>query len=195
MRILLGFLFILVSAQLHAEGCGCPLPSKIDKEECAYYNVIALGTVQSVGLCEGEIQKAEILIDELYKGGTNRKTEIIMDCSATCPIQLASGETWLFFLEKNNAQELVLKTCTHSRKKMPEEIQNYDDEVFGMSFGETKNFLRNNFEVNAHFQNDLKPRAYQKVSGTQAIIFVTIGLVAMLLGYFFFARKKTKNNP
>lgn len=170
------------------------MPKKLTKEQCAYYSVIALGTVQSVGLCEGETQKAVIEIDELYKGRTNRTSEIIMDCSETCPIQLASGERWLFFLEKNNAQELVLHTCTYSRKKMPEEIQQFDDEVFGMTFSETKNFLRNTFDVNAYYQNDLKPRSYEKVSGKQAVVFIAIGLVAMLIGYFTFARKK-KNTP
>lgn len=193
MRIQLIIVFLSFSFLAKPSDCSCPMPPKLSKEACSYYNIIALATVESVELCEGGNQNIQIAIDELYAGRTNRATAIITDCSIHCPIQIASGETWIFFLDKNNAQELVLEKCTHSRKQLPENIQDYDDEVFGMTFTEMKTFLRNNYDVNSHFQNELKPRSYQKVSGTQAIIFVSIGLVAMLLGYIFFIRRPPKN--
>jgi len=93
----------------------------------------------------------------------------------------------LVYAEKDNAQNLRVSFCGHSRKQLPDSVQDFQGDVNGRTFKGELDFLDQNFEVATKFNGiNLEQRKYEKVNPKLVPYLIGIGLLFMIVGYFVF---------
>lgn len=185
---LLIFLFAILS--LKSFSCECRDLEFIDKQACSKYDAIALVNVVSIGECIEEKQQVFIEVIELYVGEIKRQDIFVSECNNSCALPVEIGDQWIAYIDKNNAQDNLLEFCSHSRKRLPDDVTDYHNQVSGKSFNEELTFLQENYNVNEFYDNSLKPRKYQKISIKTTIVLLVSGLVFMVVGLLVFRSKK-----
>ena len=168
--------------------CDCADLEKIDVHVVSKYNAIARIKVDKLGDCkDGKLMVFFDVLD-LYKGTIEKQDWLWADCSTQCSFNIEGSEEWIVYLKKNNAQELLLNFCSHSRKLIPEDLEDYHTELVGLSYADEKQFLENNFDVNAYYSEGIKPRSYKKISLQTTVLLVAVGFVTMLLALWISKR-------
>jgi hypothetical protein len=190
MRRFLIFVFIVVFS--NAQACICGTLDFLTLQECGRYDWIGYGVVNNTDTCpEGVINFHPL---KIYKGGYSKEVEISFDCDQECIPDVNAGEYWLFYAKKDNAQDLHMSFCSHSRRQLPDSIQDYLGSANGRSFKGEMAFLDKNFEIAIKTRGiNLEARKYKKVNPAYVPYLLSAGLVFMLIGYFVFNRiMKTK---
>lgn len=185
-------LFFCGSSKVHSS-CICDQLSSLDLQECSQYDAIFHGQVENVESCKNEERIIRFKVNELYKGDANVNAEVIDLCEiAECSTDFEPGTSWLVYVNKNNAQELVYNYCSHTRKLNEEGVKDYEEEVRGSSFFQDKALLEEYFEVNSHLKKGLKPRRYEKVDPKLIPVLLGVSLLFMVGGVLLFKRKSKK---
>lgn len=179
MKFIFSFFFCLVFC-LNVFSCDCPDLEKINLSVCSKYSAIARVKIDKLGECSRDKRMVFFEVLDLYKGKIEKQDWFWLDCATQCSFIIEEGDEWIVYLKKNNAQELLLNFCGHSRKLIPSDLEDYQTEIVGLTYNEEIKFLENNFDVNSYYQEGIKPRSYQKVSSQTTLILLIVGLVTML---------------
>ena len=178
--------FLLVSINV-ADGKICNELPKLDLQECGRYEFIAYGRVDWELNCEeGKVLFTPVSV---FKGESDESLFVFTDCSDE-GIPMSKGEYWLLFGKKNNAQEIKLNICEHSRVQLPKEEIDYLLESRGSSFQDDLSFLKDNFTKKEIGKKELLPKRYERISPLKTIVLLGVGLVFMLVGFFVIKRMK-----
>jgi hypothetical protein len=177
--------FLLVFVAQVSWACVCKEQGMLSLQECGKYDWIGYGVVDEVEECpEGIIKFSPISI---FKGEYAKQVELKMDCDVDCQHDAHAGDTWIFYAEKDNGQELNVGFCSHSRKKMPEGIADFQTGINGMTFDKEMLFLKDHFTVKTKSsKRELKAKKYEKIESRYIPILLGAGLLFMVVGYFVF---------
>ena len=163
----------------------CPDLPKLSLEKCGHYDFVAYGRVDSEVDCED--QKFLFTPINVFKGESSKSIDLFTKCQGE-GLSVSKGEYWILFGKMNNSLEVQLSFCGHSRKQLPVGEKDYETEARGTSFSEDLAFLKNSFIEKKENQNELKARKYEKVDPILVPILLGVGLVFMVVGYFFIKR-------
>lgn len=184
----LGNLLVVFSLSLNssfAAVCG-ELP-ELNIEQCGHYDFIAYGRVDGDLDCEsGKVKFTPV---DIFKGEFVEFIDVFSECSGK-GLPLSKSEYWILFGKRNNAQDIQLHICGHSRKQIPSTQTDYQTDVRGTTFQEDLAFLRANFKSKNANEKDLQPRKYQKVDPVLVPILLGVGLVFMVVGFLVMKRMK-----
>ena len=188
-RIILLVAFVLSFAA--ADACECPPLQKFNKEIAASYDLIFLGTVDSVGECVGDKSSAYFVIEKLFKGEASKRFYVNFDCVTDCRMYFREGEKWLIYAEYAKFGDPRVDFCGRSRKYADDANEDFAIATHGMTFKEELDFIKTNFQEQklsekprALIQNDIPERELIHPDGKQTIILLAISLVGMLLLWF-----------
>jgi len=183
MRKILSVLFITLFSTTQA--CICEELGFLTLQECGKYDWIAYGVINDVEVCpEGLVDFHPL---KIYKGKYSKQVDVELNCDIDCVPDVNKGETWLIYAEKDNAQNLRVSFCGHSRKQLPDSVQDFQGDVNGRTFKGELDFLDQNFEVATKFNGiNLEQRKYEKVNPKLVPYLIGIGLLFMIVGYFVF---------
>lgn len=196
MRFFLANFFFLIT--FYSFGCKCESLSPITAELTKGYDVIFIGSVDSVGPCGKEgISTAYFTILELYKGSVSQHVRVDFDCASSCLMSFEKGEQWLMYTTFQKFDMLTVTLCTHSRKFFADAMQDYYAAVAARTFEQEKQFLKTTlgiktFAVNNQLndqQKELKPHNDQP-SNINKLVLVLISILTMTVVYFFSRKKK-----
>ena len=181
------FLISFVILFYNVKGCFCGDLEFLTLQECGRYDWIGYGLVNSSKSCpEGVINFIPL---KIYKGSFTEEVDISFNCDQECIPDVNSGEYWIFYAKKDNAQSLHMNFCSHSRKQLPDSVQDYLGAANGRSFKGEMAFLDANFEVAIKTKGiNLEQRKYEKVNPEYIPFLLGGGLLFMLIGYFIFNR-------
>ena len=183
----LGSLAILLFLSLSSKAVVCSELNKLSLQECSQYDFIAYGRIDAALNCEeGSAQFTPVSV---YKGKMEESIELFTSCEDG-GIPLAKGEYWILFGDLNNAQEIQLNICSHSRRKALPGEMDYSSDVRGTTFEDDLAFLEKNFTQKIAGQNELLPKKYEKIDPVMVPVLLGIGLIFMIVGYFFIRKKK-----
>lgn len=155
-------------------------------EACGQYDYIAFGRVISEVNCEE--QKVKFAPLNTFKGA---QEEGEIDLFTSCKddgVLFSKGDLWLVYGSLNNAQEIQVHVCGHSRKQFENEVNDFYVLERGSSFKKDFAFLKKNFAEKDANRNDLKPRKYEKVDPIMVPVLLGVGLIFMIVGIFVFKR-------
>lgn len=183
--------FALLLFSFTSKACICSEMKPLSVETCGFYDFIAYGRVDSEIDCNnsGSLLFSPV---ELFKGDAVGDIILYTDCQ-DCGVSFSKGEYWIVFGNKNNAQEIRVNQCSFTRNQLPDTVQDYSEVIRGTKFKEDLVFLKNNFESKVEDKNELKAKKYEKVDPKLIPVFLGIGLVFMLIG-FFVIKRIGKNN-
>ena len=189
MKIQLKWLFIIVIATFSTivEGKVCPELPALDLEQCGHYDFISFGRID--GELDCELGKVIFTPITVFKGEGNQSISLYTSCTDG-GIPFSKGEYWVVFGKKNNAQEIQVYFCEHSRQQLPDSIKDYTTEARKTSFQDDLSFLKRNFSKKVTIAQELVPKRYEKISPQKTILLLSIGLVFMLVGFVIIRRWK-----
>ncbi len=178
---------LLILSPFFASAYSCPDLPKLSLQQCGHYDFIAYGRIDSELDCDDE----QFLFTPInvFKGESAKGIDLYTKCQGD-GLAVSKGEYWILFGKMNNSLEVQLSFCGHSRKQLPVGEKDYEAEVRGTSFSEDLAFLKNSFNEKKESQNELKARKYEKVDPVLVPILLGVGLVFMVVGYFFIKRLK-----
>ncbi len=195
MRAFLLSFIIFISATSFA--CQCKTFIPITKELCKEYDVVFLGKIDSVSICNQRgFSIAYFTIAELYKGNVKKQVEINFDCNTECMMSFAEGEEWLIYSVYEKFNHLNASLCGHSRKKFADEMldiysanaqRTFDKEIFFLkaTLG-AQNFIQEN---NLNKQQDQVGPHNEQPSAWGKLTLLLVSLFVMGIVYYF-TRKK-----
>lgn len=174
---------------ISAYACQCAPLQKLSKAQADSYDMIFLGTVDSVGACEGDKSSAYFMIEQLFKGEAAARTYVNFDCVTDCRMQFRQGERWLIYAEYAKYGDLRVDFCGRSRKHATDPGEDYAIATHGLAFSEELDYIRQNFgvqQVNASEREvvqseGIPPRELIQPDGTQTIILLAISFAGMVL--------------
>jgi len=181
------FIILFIVLFSNAKGCICGTLDFLTLQECGRYDWIGYGIVNnSEGCPEGVVNFHPL---KIYKGSFTEAVDISFDCDQECIPDVNPGEYWLFYAKKDNAQELHMNFCNHSRKQLPDSVPDYLGAANGRSFKGEMEFLDATFEVAIKTRGiNLEQRKYEKVNPEYIPYFLGASLLFMLIGYLVFNR-------
>jgi hypothetical protein len=184
-------LLILLVSYAAARACTCPPLQKLSKEIADSYDVIFLGTVDSVGSCEGNRGSAYFVISQLFKGETTSRIFVNFDCVTDCRMQFKAGETWLIYAEYARYGDLRVNYCGRSRKHASDVNEDFSIATHGITFGEELDYIKLNFgvrQVNEKdrdvIKEDIPSRELIHPGGKQTLLLLAISLIGMLVIWY-----------
>ena len=178
----LGKLFFLLFFSNNLNAAVCDDLPKLSLEQCGHYDFIAYGKIESDLNCDNE--QVSFYPLSVFKGYIEgKKIDLFTSCSDN-GLPLSKGEYWVLYGFYNNAQQIKLSICGHSRKQISNEEVDYQRDLRGTSFDEDLTFLKDNFSVKVYGKRELLPKKYEKVSPKLVPILLGVGLVFMVVGYF-----------
>lgn len=184
LRLVLG-VFLFCSNCIYAKVC--PELPALNLQQCGHYDFIAYGRVdEQINCDEGSVLFAPISV---FKGISDDLVKVLTNCSDN-GIPMSKGEYWLVFGKKNNAQEINVSICEHSRLQFPEGEIDYLLDIRGSSFHEDLSFLKDNFKKKIVGEKELLAKKYEKISPLKTLILLSSGFVFMLVGFFVIRRMK-----
>ncbi len=184
----LGKLLLLLFFANYSIAAVCDDLPKLSLEQCGHYDFIAYGRIESDLDCDDK--KVSFYPLSLFKGYIEeKKIDLYTSCSDN-GLPLAEGEYWLLYGFYNNAQQIKLSICGHSRKQISKEEVDYQQDLRGTSFQEDLTFLKENFSLKVFGKKELLPKKYEKVNPKLVPILLGIGLLFMVVGYFVIKKLK-----
>lgn len=190
------FLSLLIS--FYSSACECKDFVSITKELCSEYDVIFLGTVDSVSACnEKGFSVAYFSIAELYKGNVKKQVQINFDCNTECMMSFAKGEEWLIYSLYEKFDHLNVSICGHSRKKVDDETLDIYSVNAKRTFEKEKEFLKTAFGVQNFIQENDLNNQQDKVgprnelpSNWRKLALLLVSVLAMGIVYYITRKKK-----
>tara|TARA_B100001173_G_scaffold14910_1_gene12322 strand:+ start:271 stop:858 length:588 start_codon:yes stop_codon:yes gene_type:complete len=183
-----GNILILLAFSHYSKASVCGVLPKLSLEQCGHYNLIAFGKIESDLDCENE--RVSFNAISVFKGSLKDKiVDLYTSCSGS-GLPFTQGEYWLVYGVYNNAQELKLSICGHSRKQISKGEIDYQTEVRGSSFFEDLSFLKQHFSLKIPGKKELSAKKYEKFDPKLVPVFLGIGLLFMVLGYFVMKKLK-----
>ena len=184
----LGKLLLLLFFANYSIAAVCDDLPKLSLEQCGHYDFIAYGRIESALDCDDK--KVSFYPLSLFKGYIEeKKIDLYTSCSDN-GLPLAEGEYWLLYGFYNNAQQIKLSICGHSRKQISKEEVDYQQDLRGTSFQEDLTFLKENFSLKVFGKKELLPKKYEKVNPKLVPILLGIGLLFMVVGYLVIKKLK-----
>jgi hypothetical protein len=179
------FLFFLFLFSANAFACKCDtLPFTLEGIE--RYELIFTGEVTAVSVCD-KIATATFTVKELYKGKCFESVTVEFDCSSSCAMSFAPGETWIIFATYEKYGEPQVSLCSHSRRKFADAKDDFYFQLSGISFSEAEAFLKKNLgiqpfsvkkvEEEQHHEN-IRPKGYE------SLWYLVAGFVVLFIFYF-----------
>jgi len=184
----LGSLFFLVLFYHSSYAVVCDVLPKLSLEQCGHYDFIAYGKVETDFDCENEKFSFQPIF--IFKGFSKEKNIVLYTPCSDGGLHVSKGEYWIIYGFLNNAQELRLSICGHSRKQIPEDQIDYFQDIRGSNFKDDLAFLKENFTLKSFGEKELLPKKYQKVDPKLVPILLGVGLLFMLIGYFVIKKMK-----
>lgn len=176
------FLFLLFFSNYNIASICDPLP-KLSLEQCGHYDFIAYGKIESDLDCKTNIVSFYTI--SVFKGYFKDK---IIDFHTSCSddgLPVTKGEYWILYGSYNNAQEIRLSICGHSRKQISKKEIDYQTDVRGSSFKQDLNFLKQNFSLKGpNKKKELSQKKYEKLNPKLVPVLLGVGLLFMIIGYF-----------
>lgn len=199
MKKYLFFILIMRSALLMA--CECPPLSPISKERCDNYDIIFIGKVDSVSTAAtGGISSVYFTLEELYKGHAVKQVSLDFDAVSACMMSFAKNDEWIIYANYQRFDEISVKLCSHSRKRMNAGEQDFYATAAQRTFEQEQEFLKKTFGAQPFQekeswnkeQEDLKPRNEQP-SGMNKLMLLFVSFGVMILIYLLTRKKKKEN--
>lgn len=180
-------LFTVLFFGNHLFACECPSLEKINKTDCERYDVIFMGTVDSVSACNGKAQ-AWFSVASIFKGEIFQQTSVQFDCSSDCMMSFESNERWIIYAKYYSYGKIETDLCSHSRKFAKDKKQDFYSEHSGLSFEDELKFLTDNFgwggKLHKKTDNNKLHRENIQPSATGKMILVIVSMFALILFYF-----------
>ena len=176
------FAFFLLTN--YSKACMCPDLEVLSLEHCGGYEVIFQGEVMKVLDCpEGKVL---FKVKTLFKGNAIPQQNVLFSCGSGCSMDFQAGEEWLLFLKKNNAQDLLVNFCGHSRKKYPENQLDPHTELSGRDYASELMFLHENFSPKSiqAGKQELEMKRYEKVEPSNIPVLLGVSMAFMVVGFF-----------
>lgn len=183
-HILLLYVSLLITFTASAYVCN-EVPF-LTLEACGQYDYIAFGRVTSDINCEAHKVKFTPL--NTFKGAQeDEEVDLYTSCEDD-GVLFHKGDLWLVYGSLNNAQEIQVHVCGHSRKQFKNEANDFYVLERGSTFKKDFTFLKENFSEKEANRNELKPRKYEKVDPVMVPVLLGVGLLFMIVGIFVFKR-------
>ncbi len=184
----LGNLLLFLFFSHYSIAAVCDILPKLSLEQCGHYDFIAYGKIESDLDCGNE--QVSFYPISVFKGHIEDKTiDLFTSCSDN-GLSVSKGEYWVLYGFYNNAQQIKLTICGHSRKQVSKEDVDYQHDLRGTSFEEDLTFLKENFSIKVSEGKNLLPKKYQKVEPVMVPVLLGVGLVFMVVGYLFIKKLK-----
>lgn len=185
-------LLTFAASFIDADACNCPPFQKLSKAVAESYDIIFIGTVDSVGACEGEKNAAYFVIGQLFKGEATGRIYVNFDCVTECRMQFKQGERWLMYAEYRKYGDLRADFCGRSRKQPVDVNEDFSIATHGITYEEELDYIRTNFGVQQVKEKDrevinegnIPQRELIHPDGKQTILLLVISLVGMLVLWF-----------
>ncbi len=184
----LGKLLFFVFFSNYSIATVCDDLPKLTLEECGHYDFIAYGRIESDLDCNDE--QISFYPISVFKGYIEEKTVDLFTSCSDNGLPLSEGEYWILYGFYNNAQQIKLTICGHSRKQIAKDEVDYQYGLRGSSFQEDLTFLKENFSLKVFGKKELLPKKYEKVNPKLVPILLSVGLVFMVIGYFVIKKLK-----
>ena len=196
MRKIVLFLSLLIS--FYSLACECKDFVSITKDLCSEYDVIFLGTVDSVSACDEKgFSVAYFTITELYKGKVKKQVQINFDCNTECMMSFAEGEEWIIYALYEKFDHLNVSICGHSRKKFDNETLDVFFVNAKRTFEKEREFLKTSFgtlsfaeENDLNNQQDQVGPRNQLPSNWGKLTLLLVSILAMGIVYYVTRKKK-----
>lgn len=180
------FLFFFLD---NLQACQCP-STVLSLEECAKYEIIFAGKVESVKPSDNKYSEVEFTVLELYKGSIKERFTILFDSKDPCAQQFRAGEEWIIYSRFKQVTNGVMEWCSRSRKYFTIAKQDFYTENLGNDYDTEIQFLRQ--KLGEHRPVSAKKEASnhtnEKPSLTQTIIILIVSMSFMILFYWFFGK-------
>ncbi len=185
MRTVFNLLLVLFLSSSEAYACKCDFVP-VSMESIKQYELIFYGEVVAISGCD-KTAKATFTIKELYRGKTFANTQVEFDCSSSCAMNFAPGQTWLIFSTYKKYGEAEVGFCSHSRERFAEGTEDYNASAYGMSFAEEQEWLKKNLGIQSLNEKSVEAEQHHeniRPGGSQTLIYLGVGLLAVVLFYF-----------
>jgi len=147
--------------------CECPPLKPFDKEYTSQFDLIFLGTVDSVSPCDKQA-KAIFRVEKLFKGKSFEIAEVYFDCSTSCQMNFAKGEQWIMYTNYAKYGIPEVDFCSRSRRKFTSDSLDYFIATHMLNFEQEEAQLKDMLgikttlqENDAYLQHELiKPKGY-----------------------------------
>lgn len=170
-------------------GVICEQLPKLAPQSFSHYDYIAFGKVVSSVTCSEDEGTVEFQPLSTFKGESLQNIALKTSCSDG-GVNFQKGDIWLVFGKKNNAQDIQVHICGHSRKQFKNVKDDYYVLERGSTFKSDFAVVKNYFSQKGQQGTNLKPRKYEKVDPIMVPILLSIGLLFMVVGILIFRRKK-----
>lgn len=195
MRLFLFTILLFFTHILFA--CECPPFEPISKDNISHYDIVFNGCVDSVSTCDSAgLGQVYFTINELYKGSVHCTLSLNFDCSSECLMSFTKGEEWLIYASYKKFDFLIINICSHSRKHLDNDADDFYMMAAQRTFAEEKQFLKDNMSVtaclseeNTVLETDIGMRNEQP-TGLNKILLLIISLAAMVVVYVVTKKKK-----
>lgn len=184
------FFFVIAFSLLFIKtgnACQCPF-TVLSLNECARYEVIFRGVVESNTDCIDKKGIAVFKILELYKGNSFEAFKVAYDCNVPCAMKFNVGEEWIIYTRYKQVDKGALDWCSRSRKYFKNEKEDFYTVTYGNTYDDELSFLRTKLGFHALLKNNPYEKTQRNIipSRAQLIITLLISLVSIVLFYYFF---------
>jgi len=191
--------FILFVTSKIIISCDCPPLNKINSQELKKYDVIFIGTVDTIlSIDDRGMATAIFIVDTVFKGNIEREVAIFYDAISSCMMSFEKGQKWLIYSKYKRFDYIVAEFCEHSRRCFS---NNEDDKHYSLisqqSYSSEKEFLvktlgvqklidknKLNEQQKLHRPHNIQPSGYAK------LILLASSLIVMVGIYWFFIKKR-----
>ncbi len=167
MRIFFFLLTFPLFNFLTLSACECPPLKPLDKSYTDEFDLIFIGTVDSVSPCDKQA-KAIFKVEKLFQGKSFEITEVYFDCSSSCQMSFTKGEQWIIYTNYAKYGIAEVDFCSRSRKKFINDSLDYFVATHILTFADEEEQLKSTLgiktlktESNTQLQHELiKPKGY-----------------------------------
>ncbi|MGZ3885291.1 MAG: hypothetical protein ACXVPQ_03250 [Bacteroidia bacterium] len=169
--------------------CQCPGTS-LSLDECAKYELIFRGRIDSVVACQNKRGEAYFTVMELYKGTSRARFKIIFDCELPCTQAFNVGEEWIIYTRYKQINNAQIDWCSRSRKRIKNEKEDFYLLTYDNTYDEELNFLRGNLGKHTLLKDDpnLVVNRNQHPDRSQMVIYLLCSIAGMVFFYYLFNR-------
>ena len=185
MKQLKFFLALFFLPWTNSFACDC-VTNPVNLETIKSAELIFIGEVVAISGCD-ITSKATFSVKELFRGKTFANETVEFDCSSSCQMSFAPGETWLIYATYKKYGESEVSFCSFSRKKFSNESDDYYTATHQMNFSEEEAFLKKNLGLQK--LNEKEPETEQhheniRPEGYQILWYLGGGFIALIFFYF-----------
>jgi len=177
---------ILTLAPRSSFACQCPVTS-LSMDECNKYEVIFKGKVVSVTLNDAK-SVATFEVQELYKGNSYARFNVIFDNTDACKLEFHQGDEWIIYTNYYQIESGKLDFCSRSRKFIGNLREDFFYANTNVTFDEELKFLQTNLGLHKLLKENPNKVENRNIipSKTQFVITLICSLLGIILFYWLF---------